>query len=86
MKFNAEVTHTTVLDNGVNEIRFEVKGDKEKGISGHGVLRTKSDLKVEPEQKLYIDAKAGPKVKRGKGNKGVLDLSKALITSDKGDK
>ena len=27
-----------------------------------------------------------PKVKRGKGEKGVLDLSKALTTSNKGDK
>ena len=74
------------MENGVNEIRFEVKGDKEKGVSGHGVLRTKEDLGTEPEQKLYINVKAGPKVKRGKGNKGVLDLSKALTTNNVGDK
>ena len=86
MKFETEVTHVSVLDNGVNEIRFEVKGDKEKGISGYGVLRTKQDLGVESEQKLYLDAKPGPKVKKGKGQKGVMDLSKMLQTKDKENK
>ena len=32
------------------------------------------------------DAKPGPKVKTGKGQKGVLDLSKVLATRNEGDK
>ena len=82
MKFEAEVTSSVVLDTGVTEVRFEITGDKELGISGHGIMRAKEGLVFEPEQRLYLQVKSGAKIKKGKGEKGVMDLSKMLETKN----
>ena len=82
MKFEAEVVSTVVSDTGVTEVRFEVTGDKELGISGHGIVRAKEGLVFEPEQRLHLQVKPGAKIKKGKGQKGVMDLSKMLETKN----
>ena len=82
MKFEAEVVSTVVLDTGVTEVRFEITGDKELGISGHGIMRAKEGLVFEPEQRLYLQVKPGAKIKKGMGEKGVMNLSKILETKN----
>ena len=86
MKFEAEVVSTVVSDKGVTEVYFEVMGDKELGISGHGVVRAKEGLVLEPEQRLHLEVKPGTKIKKGKGQKGIMDLSKTLESKNGGDK
>ena len=78
MKFNAEVNRVTVAESGVVEVRFEVRGDKEFGISGNGVLRMKEGLAVQVGQRLTFDVEAGPMVRRGTGQKGTMNLSDNL--------
>ena len=82
IKFEAEVTSSIVLDTGVTEVRFEITGDKEAGISGNGIVRAKEGLIFEPEQRLYLQFKPGAKIKKGMGQKGVMDLSKMLETKN----
>lgn len=78
MKFDAEVNRVVVAESGVIEVRFEVRGDKEFGISGNGVLRMKEGLAVQVGQRLTLDVEAGPMVRRGTGQKGRMDLSGSL--------
>ena len=80
MRFEAEVVSIVVLDNGVTEVLFEITGDKELGISGHGIVRAEEGLIFEPEQRLHLQIKPGAKIKKGKGEKGVMNLSKMLET------
>ena len=74
----AEVTAMSVQKNGVIDVRYEVRGDKELGLSGSGVIRMREGLAVKQGQRLYIAFEPGPMVRHGMGDKGVMNLSASL--------
>ena len=78
MRVEAEVSGMSVAKSGIIEVRWEVRADKESGLSGHGVLRMREGLEVRQGQRLVIDVEPGPMVRHGKGENGVMDLASEL--------
>ena len=75
MKVEAEITRVIVAENGVIDVRYEVRGDKEIGISGNGIIRMREGLAVQAGQRLYVMFEPGPMVRHGKGQHGKMTLT-----------